>query len=295
MAELRCGPSGWSYPDWEGRVFPRPHPRSFHPIEFLADRFDTIEIAQTFTEMGRPELARLWASKVDHNPRFRFTARLNRRFTHERSLDRQEIRQFSEGLRPLTDQGKLGCVLMQFPFSFRYTEENKDFLIRLRRALHPLPLVAELRHRTWATEEGVGSLIDYHIGYCNLDQPQTVRAAGPGAYLTWRIGYVKLHGRVTGPAHEEFGTPADDIRDESAGKDYLYTLAELQDWKARIERVARFSEQTFVVFANHGAGKSVINAMQMQGLLGSQDRKAAPAPLLTPAVPSLPRRLTAVA
>ncbi|MEZ5351484.1 MAG: DUF72 domain-containing protein [Bryobacteraceae bacterium] len=242
-------------------------------MEFLADRFDMLEIAQTFTEMIRPELARLWASKVDHNRRFQFTARLNRRFTHERSLDRDELKQFSEGLRPLVDQGKLGCVLMQFPYSFRYTEENKDFLIRLRRALHPMPLVAELRHKTWSTQEGIGTLIDYHVGYCNLDQPQTVRAAAPSAHLTWRIGYVKLHGQVAGPSHEDFGRPEDDIREEAAGKDYLYTLSELQGWRQRVDRVARFSDQTFVVFANHGAGKSVVNAMQMQGLLGTSERR----------------------
>ncbi|MEZ5403419.1 MAG: DUF72 domain-containing protein [Bryobacteraceae bacterium] len=293
MAELRCGPSGWAYKDWEGRVYPRPHPRSFHPIEFLADRFDTIEIAQTFTDMVRPELAKLWVSKVDHNSRFKFTARLNRLFTHERSLDSGEVKRFSEGLKPLTDQGRLGCVLMQFPYSFRYTEENKDFLIRLRRAFHHLPLVAELRHRTWASDEGIGTLIDYHVGYCNLDQPQTVRAAGPSSFLTWRIGYVKLHGRVAGAVHEDFGRPEDDVAMEAAGKDYLYTLGELSDWKARIDRVARFSEQTYVVFANHGLGRSVVNAMQMQGLVGAPapERRVASVAMIPP--PLVTRAATA--
>jgi hypothetical protein len=53
-----------------------------------------------------------------------------------------------------------------------------------------------------------------------------------------------------------------------------------------VERIARFSEKTFVVFANHGAGKSAINAMQMQGLVGEMEQERA-APAQAAATPSL--------
>ncbi len=253
---IRCGPAGWLFPHWESTVYPRPVPRGFHPLEFLADRFDVIEIPQTFHQIPKPELAKLWGNRVSHNTRFRFTARLHRDFTHERRLDREIVRAFTEGLQPLQEQERLGCVLMQFPSAFRFTAENKEFLIRLRRAFPSLPLVAELQHASWGMEEGVGTLIDSHVGFCNLDQPAHVRAMPPTAHLTWRVGYVKLYGRA-------------EVEEPGSGSGYLCKLPELDQWKKRIDQVARFAESTYVIFHNDGGGASAINALQMQGILES--------------------------
>jgi len=274
IPKIRCGLAGWAFPQWDGLVYPQPAPRNFHPLEFLAERFDAIEIPHTFYRIPRPEIARFWADRVRHNADFQFTARLPRQFTHLRDADPAAVRAFIDAMRPLVDQNRLGCVLMQFPASFRLTEENRRWLIQLRRAFSMFPLVAELRHGTWAREEGVGTLIDKHIGFCNLDQPPSVRATPPTSLLTWRIGYVKLHGRRCGSGHEAF----DDSRVRTLGNNYLYSLAELEEWKARIERFARFAECTFVIFNNDGGGRSFLNATQMQALLaepGGSARRSA--------------------
>ena len=84
---------------------------------------------------------------------------------------------------------------MQFPWSFRFTVENREFLIRLRRTFSEFPLVAEMRHSSWMAEEAVGTFLDYRIGFCNIDQPDYTRAMPPTAFLTSGIGYVRLHGR----------------------------------------------------------------------------------------------------
>ena len=266
---IRCGVAGWAFPRWEGLVYPRPAPRSFHPLEFLADRLDTVEIPVSFYHPVRPELARLWATRVAHNPRFQFTARLGREFTHERRLDGDLVRQFTCGFEELRDQGKLGAILMQFPSSFRFTAENKDFLIRLRRSFHEFPLVAELRHDSWGTEEGLGTLVDYHIGFCNLDQPPGIRAMPPTSHLTSRVGYVKLHGRRCGRGFAMF----DDRAEKASGNDYLYGLAELESWKVRIRHIARFAESVYVVFNNDGGGKAVLNALQMQSMVTGMEQR----------------------
>jgi len=49
--------------------------------------------------------------------------------------------------------------------------------------------------------------------------------------------------------------------------DYLYSPAELEEWSHRIEQTSRFAERTFVVFNNDAAGKSFVNALQMQALV----------------------------
>ena len=79
---LYCGPSGWSYPHWNGVVYPRQKPRGFHALQDLSRYFDAVEINTTFYQPLRPEITRLWLRKVSHNPKFMFTAKLRRRFTH---------------------------------------------------------------------------------------------------------------------------------------------------------------------------------------------------------------------
>jgi uncharacterized protein YecE (DUF72 family) len=272
---LYCGPSGWSYPHWNGVVYPRLKPRGFHALEDLSTYFDAVEINTSFYQSIKPELASLWVKKVEHNLKFLFTVKLGRRFTHERSLSPPEIAHFKEGLWPFHRARKLGCVLMQFPWTFRYTEENRTFLIALRRAFHEFPLVAEMRHSSWMHEEALGTLIDYRIGFANIDQAPYTKAMPPASLLTSRIGYVRLHGRNPQHWEREFGRPAR----ATAAHDYLYSPAELEEWKKRVEQIQQHAATTFVFANNDAAGKSVVNALQFAQILGD-DRRRAPAQLI---------------
>jgi len=265
---VRCGPAGWAYPHWDAVVYPRPKPRGFHPLEYLAHYFDTAEIDPSAGPPLRPELSRLWLKKVSANPSLMFTARLPRRFTHERLLNDAEMEAFRLALRPIHTAGKLGCLLMQFPWSFRFTEENREFFVRLRRAFHQFPLVAEMRHSSWMRQEALGLFIDYHVGFCNIDQPAHTHAMPPTALLTTAVGYVRLHGRNYGNWFLEF----DDSPAKSSRRDYLYSPAELEEWKVRIEHIRRFADSVYVVTTNDAGGRSVINALQLQAALGQPTR-----------------------
>ena len=270
---LYIGTAGWSYPHWKGVVFPNSMPQGMHPLELLARSLDAVEINSSFYQPLKPEIATLWAKKVERNPRFLFTAKLHQRFTHQRILEDSEITAFKEGLWPLRRAGKLGALLMQFPWAFRLTAENREFLIRLRRAFHEFPLVAEMRHASWLAEEAIGTFLDYRIGFCNIDQPEYTSAMPPTAYLTSGVGYVRLHGRNPRNAlggFERRGEASTRLRQH----DYLYSEAELEEWAKRIEKIGKFAEATFVIFNNDAAGKSVVNALQLQSLI--EGRAVAP-------------------
>jgi uncharacterized protein YecE (DUF72 family) len=270
-SEIRVGPAGWSYQDWKRVVYPDARPRAFHEAAYLAQYFDTIEINTSFYGPLRPELSRLWVKKVDFNPRFRFTAKLFRAFTHEGRLEQDDIRQYTEGLSPIAESGRLGCVLMQFPWSFRFNKENRDHLVRLKRAFPEYALVAELRHSSWIAEEAVGVLIDHRIGFCNIDQPQFEHCMAPTALVTTPIGYVRLHGRnyeqwfqKEGEAHRP--SPSD-LPHIAARYNYLYSTDELSEWKPRIQQVAAEARVTYVITNNHFEGKAVANGLQLIHLL----------------------------
>lgn len=272
---LYCGPSGWSYAHWNHLVYPPSKSRSFHSLEFLSQYFDAIEINTTFYQPIRPEIARLWVQKVAGNSRFLFTAKMNRRFTHERIVNSDEVTAFKEGLQPIKKAGKLGAVLLQFPWSFRFTEENKRFLIDLRRTFHDYPLVAEMRHASWMAEEALGTFIDYRIGFCNIDQAAYTKAMPPTSYLTSAVGYVRLHGRNPRDWDREFGR----TDNPAAQHDYLYSETELADWAPRIQRLTENANRTFVFTNNDAAAKSVVNALQLARICGD-DHGSAPAGLI---------------
>ena len=272
---LHCGLSGWSYPHWNGIVYPRQKPRGFHALDELSKYFDAAEINTTFYQPLRPEIARLWLTKVAHNPGFLFTAKLGRRFTHERLIASGEVAQFKEGLWPLLRARKLGCVLMQFPWTFRYTVENREHMIALRRAFHEFPLVAEMRHGSWMHEEALGTLIDYRVGFANIDQAAYTKAMPPSSFVTSAVGYVRLHGRNPLDWQREFGLAARPV----TAHDYLYSAQELAEWKPRIQHIQQHSATTFVFANNDVGGKSVVNALQLSQMLGDERRRA-PADLI---------------
>ena len=261
--QMRIGTAGWSYPHWNGLIYPKSMPHGFHALEVLSRHLDTVEINSSFYQHLKPEVVKLWMKKVAENQHFRFTAKLNQRFTHQRILEESEVKSFKDGLFPMLKVGKLGALLMQFPWAFRFTEENRDFFIRLRRAFHEFPLVAEMRHSSWMAEDAIGVFLDYRVGFCNIDQPDYARAMPPTSFLTSGVGYVRLHGRNPRNSLGAFD------REAARGQqhDYLYSEAELAEWRRRIEHINRFADQTFVIFNNDAAGKSFVNSLQLRAQL----------------------------
>jgi uncharacterized protein YecE (DUF72 family) len=255
-------------------VYPKNRPRGFHELEFIARFFDAVEINTSFYGLLRPEISRLWIKKVEQNPKFLFCAKLNRRFTHDRVLDADEIRSFKQGLKPFTDGRKFGCLLMQFPWTFRYTEENRAFFIKVRRAFGEFPLAAEMRHSSWSHDEAIGTLIDHRVAFCNIDQAAYTKAMGPTELVTSPIVYVRLHGRNPRDWTQEFERAAR----PAPRHDYLYTAAELSEWRARIDRMLPYASSAFVFMNNDVGGKAIVNGIQLAELLGD-DRRRTPADL----------------
>ena len=152
--EIRVGPAGWSYDDWRGVVYPaHATGANFTKREYLAQFFDTIEINTSFYQPLRPDYAEQWIGRVAANPRFQFTAKLWQRFTHEGGGNAEDERIVRAGFDPLVRAGKLGAVLMQFPFSFHNTPENTAYLKKLIDRFADYSLVVEVRHATWNDKE----------------------------------------------------------------------------------------------------------------------------------------------
>ena len=270
---VRVGPAGWSYPDWSGYVYPSRRAKDFHEAAYLSEFFDTIEINTSFYQPLRPDHAALWIERVAANPRFVFTAKLWQKFTHDSEATADDERAVRVGFDVLRSGGKLGAVLLQFPFSFHRTRETISYLASVLKRFADYPLVVEVRHGSWNSPETLELLREHGAGLCNIDQPVIGNSLGPSAEATSPVGYVRLHGRrydtwfsddAAIPTHERYN--------------YLYTGEELAPWAARIRKVTEHSRDTFVIANNHYQGKAVVNGLQLISMLKGSKVKV-PEPL----------------
>ncbi|HZI59799.1 MAG TPA: DUF72 domain-containing protein [Pyrinomonadaceae bacterium] len=269
---IRIGPAGWSYKDWEGVVYPQKPGKNFDPLEYLARFFNTIEINSSFYRPPTTTTTESWARRVAQNKAFTFTAKLHRVFTHERGKStKEDVKAFREGMKPLVKEGKLGAVLLQFPWSFKNTDEDRVYLTKLLETFRAYPLVLEVRHSSWNTEHIYEWLEERGVGICNIDQPVFSRSIRPAAMTTSPVGYIRMHGR----------NYQDWFRDK-AGRDerynYLYTLDELDPWLTRIKQVAKQTRETYVITNNHFRGQAVVNALEIKAAL-AEEPVPAPDPL----------------
>ena len=265
---VRVGTAGWVYEDWEGIVYPRAKPRGFDPLGYLSRFFDCCEINSTFYRIPDRRACASWIRRVEGNDRFRFTLKLYRGFTHERGpLAGNDAELFREGVAPILEAGRLGCVLMQFPWSFRNAAENRDYLRALFQEFSALPLALEVRHASWNVPRFYDFLSERGVGFCNIDQPLFSGSLKPSARSTARVGYFRLHGQNY-----------DDWFREGAGRDarynYLYSERELASWIARIEAVREHISSIYVIMNNHFKGQAACNALQVKARLSH-----APAPV----------------
>lgn len=268
---IRFGPAGWSYDDWKGIVYPDERPKGFDPLPYLARYFDTIEINSTFYRPPRPEVAERWARRVGENRDFKFTAKLWRRFTHERdeAWSPEEVDVVRSGMDPLAEHGRLGALLIQFPWSFKATDESLEWLGDVSGAFSAYPAVVEVRHASWNRPEFYEWLDRRGVGFVNIDQPLFRRSIEPSAKAAGRVGYVRLHGRN----YEDW------FREEAgrdARYDYLYSREELESWVQRIRELAsdKTMEDVYVVTNNHYRGQAVANAVMLAAMVRGAPQKA---------------------
>ena len=95
---IRVGPAGWSYPDWKGIVYPGT--ARFDGLAFLVSYFETLEINSSFYRVPTARTTASWAERASRNPRFRFTLKLFKGFTHERTAADPEEQSFRDALQP---------------------------------------------------------------------------------------------------------------------------------------------------------------------------------------------------
>ena len=173
---IRVGPAGWSYVDWEGAVYPRPHPPGFHALRYLTQYVDCLEVNSTFYAVPDVSTTANWARLVAHVPEFRLMVKLHRDFTHrDRADSKEEIEHeahaFVDAIAPLRRAGSLAAILVQFPLGFHHGPAEVRRLGILHSLFGELPLVLEVRHASWFAPPALDCIGGLGFSLAHIDLP----------------------------------------------------------------------------------------------------------------------------
>jgi uncharacterized protein YecE (DUF72 family) len=256
MGEIRVGTSGFSYDDWKGAFYPEKIGKG-DMLSFYGEQFRTVEVNMSFYAIPAPSAFAGMARKTPDG--FEFVVKAPKDLTHAPEVDPEVFTRFIGSIQALADSGKLGCVLAQYPWSFKKTEENAGRIRQLREAFGELPVVVEFRNIEWLGKYTFELLKENHLGFCCVDEPD-LKGLMPGVVAaTSSVGYVRFHGRNAEKwwQHEE----------SWQRYDYLYSSDELKEWVPKVHDLQSVTGKTYLFFNNHYQGKAAKNALAFAAML----------------------------
>jgi len=263
--KIFVGPAGWSYKDWEGIVYPSKKEKGFDQLQFLSQIFNVIEINSSFYRPPAVGATKSWAERVKVNPDFTFTYKLWQEYTHNRGNfpGKTEEIAVKQGLDVLKNCDRLGALLIQFPWSFKNSTENLDWLKRILDQFKDYNPVVEVRHKSWNEKTFLDFLNEFGAAFANIDQPVIGQSIPLTSFSSNKLSYLRLHGRNTKTWFAKDATVA-------SRYDYLYNKKELSDIKKKIENMIENSPKTYIIFNNHFRGQAVANSLQTMFLMESE-------------------------
>jgi uncharacterized protein YecE (DUF72 family) len=240
QCDIRIGASGWHYDHWVGRFYPEKL-RKDKWLEYYAQRFDTVEINNTFYHLPREQTMANWRDRVPTG--FSFAVKASRYITHVKKLrdTAEEVKRFFDLAVRLGD--RLGPILYQLPPSL-----HKD-LTRLGDFIASTPMrdhaVFEFRHASWYAQDTFDLLNEQGVALCIHDMGGAVAPR----VVTGGMVYIRFHG-VEGRYQGNYSND---------------TLREWADW---IKSQAGVVRAVYAYFNNDVGGHAINNAQTLKQFVG---------------------------
>jgi uncharacterized protein YecE (DUF72 family) len=276
-----------------GSFYPKKTMSARERLWYYATRFPLAEIATTYRFPPTPDLSRQWVERTpdgftfdlrawslltgaptmpdslwpDLQDQVKDTSRDQRRLypghltpqAYEECWDR-----FAHSIRPLSDAGRLGVVILQYPSWFSPRPEAWAELALARHRLEGVRLAVEFRSPKWldgdACEPTLEWLEEHGLGFVCVDGPP----AGPRAFpsvsaVTSDVAVVRFVGR----RH---------VDDEPWTWPYRYGAGELSEWVPRLTDLASSAPEVHVLMDNPWRTDAVDNAAALAALLSADQR-----------------------
>lgn len=185
-----------------------------------------------------------------------------------RELRDEVWKRFNDVLHPLSESGKLGVVLFQFPPTvvphprvFAHIEECQEHMV-------PRDLAIEFRNRAWFAAAHAGATFDFlrsrRLSFVAVDEPQGFESSVPPvSEVTGPFAIIRFHGR-NAETWQKKG-----LASSAERFNHYYTADELKVWVEAIQDLLKNSEATVHAIMNTNWGdQGPVNALLLAGLLG---------------------------
>jgi uncharacterized protein YecE (DUF72 family) len=228
-------------------------------LSYYSRQLQTVEINHSFYRMPTENLLQQWAQSVPEG--FRFAMKANQQITHIQRLRNCEstLKRFLEACSVLSEGDHLGPILVQLPPTFKFDKPLLEEFMSMRPPAFSFAF--EVRHESWYTEETYSVLRQQGVALCLAETDEQT----PPEVLTANFTYLRLR------------------REE-------YTLAQLADWRKRIDNWTAQGIDVYVYIKHEDAGKGPAYARQLLGQAPTAIQAATPEE--TPARAPKPRKPT---
>jgi uncharacterized protein YecE (DUF72 family) len=290
MDEIRVGTASWIdrtllASGWYPPEADTPDKR----LRFYASQFPLVEVDTTYYALPAEQTAAAWADRTPDG--FTFNVKAFSLFTQhptrvaalpadlreaagtsgrervylkdvDAGVTEEAWDRFLAALEPLSDAGKLGAILLQFPPWFPMSGARKDYILSCAQRVEPRQVCIEFRNPTWMTEDNRAETLEFlaanKLPYVCVDMPQGYKDSVPPVLAaTADLAVLRLHG------HSDKWTS----KDSQERFRYDYSDAELKEWAPKISGLAEDARVTHVLFNNCCGDNAQRNARQLAGLL----------------------------
>jgi uncharacterized protein YecE (DUF72 family) len=254
---ILIGTSGYSYHEWVGTVYQEGTKEGDY-LECYSGLFPTVELNFSYYQM--PKAQNLANMLVKSGENLTFSIKAHKTLTHEINLSlwEEEAKTYLTAIESILGAGRLEAVLFQFPYSFKYEDDNRRYLDKLLKYFKDVPKAVEFRKTDWYNRKVIDGMKERNIPLVSLDIPELPKLPPSTDVVTAPLAYIRLHGRNK---EAWWGS------DEHARYDYMYTDREIETWADRIKRITEQAKRILIYFNNHPFGKAVRNAQTLAKML----------------------------
>jgi len=261
--ELYLGTGGYSNTDWLGLLYPK-GTKSTDFLKIYAQHFNGVELNSSF--YATPGIKAFTGMVEKSQARVRFAVKVHQSVTHKRDANDELFKQLFESVAPLREVGMLGPFLLQFPYSFHRTPDNRRYLKSVVDRFTEERLVIEFRHWSWDNNDVRKACESLGVSFVSVDYPRLKGLPRSGLHVTSDIAYFRLHGRNA----EKWW----DGKDASERHDYRYTADELRPFVTQIKAQEAKLDQVYIMMQNTTKGHAIQNLRMLKDLFEEQGIEA---------------------
>lgn len=228
------GCSGWFYWDWRGKFYPQDMQTSGW-FDFYMKRFKTVELNAPFYSWPTVATVKGWKRQLGRK-KFIYTVKASELITHVKRFENVKTLVKDFGLIADLLEEHMGCLLFQFPPSFKYSPGRlKNIVSQIDPGRRN---VVEFRHKSWWNEDVYTAFREKNIIFCSCSGPKL-----PDDLIkTADDIYVRFHG-------------------VERWYRYKYSKAEMEEWAQKIH--AAKAKHAWIYFNNDWDANAIKDARQL--------------------------------